>query len=237
MKNKGLLKHVPVSAGGDRVRGVGPRRRWRSRSRAVAATVTAVSVLAVPVIADADVGDVNQERAAAGLAPVSEDGGLTALAQQQSEQMAATGNLVHTADLGGTVSSVLPSFTGAAENIGLGQSVASVNTAFMGSPTHRSAILGDFNAAGVGVTVGRDGRIWVAQLFARTGGGAPRMVSTGSPSASAGSSRRCAVRTRRVSRRVGGRRVTRVVRTRRCTGAKRKAKRRSTRRRARSRRR
>ena len=238
MKSKDLSKHVPTSVGEDAVDDVAPRKRRRSRWKAIAAVATAASVLVVPAMADADVSAVNQERTAAGLAPVYEDGGLTALAQQKSAQMAATGDLVHTGDLGGTVGSVLPSFTGAAENIGQGQSVATVTNSFMGSPTHRSAILGDFSTAGVGVTVGGDGRVWVAQLFARTGGGAPGVVSNRAAPAAAGSGRRCSTRTRRVTRRVNGRRVTRVVRTRRCTKARRKAvKRRSVRRSARSRRR
>jgi len=238
MKSKDLSKHVPISVGEDAVDDVAPRKRRRSRWKAIAAVATAASVLVVPAMADADVSAVNQERTAAGLPPVYEDGGLTALAQQQSAQMATTGNLVHTGNLAATVSSVLPSFTGAAENIGQGQSVATVTNSFMGSPTHRSAILGNFNTAGVGVTVGGDGRVWVTQIFARTGGGAPGVVSNRAAPGAAGSGRRCSTRTRRVTRRVNGRRVTRVVRTRRCTKARRKAvKRRSVRRSARSRRR
>ncbi len=238
MKSKGLSKHVPTSVGEDTVDDVALRKRRRSRWKAIAAGATAASVLVVPAMADAGVSAVNHERTAAGLPPVYEDGGLSALAQQKSAQMAATGNLVHTGDLGGTVGSVLPSFTGAAENIGQGQSVATVTNSFMGSPTHRSAILGDFSTAGVGVTVGGDGRVWVAQLFARTGGGAPGVVSNRAAPAAAGSGRRCSKRTRRVTRRVNGRRVARVVRTRHSTKARRKAvKRRSVRRSARSRRR
>ena len=239
MESKGFSKHVPTSGGEDAVDDVAPRKRRRSRWKAVAAVATAASVLVVPAMADADVSAVNRERTAAGLPPVYEDGGLTALAQQKSAQMAATGNLVHTGNLGGTVGSVVPSFTGAAENIGQGQSVATVTNSFMGSPTHRSAILGNFSTAGVGVTVGGDGRVWVAQLFARTGGDAPGVVSKrAAPPAAAGSGRRCSTRSRRVTRRVNGRRVTRVVHTRRCTKARRKSvKRHSVRRSARARRR
>jgi hypothetical protein len=239
MKSKDLSKHVPPSGGEDAVDDVAPRKRRRSRSKAIAAVATAASVLVVPAMADADVSAVNQERTAAGLPPVYEDGGLTALAQQKSAQMAATGNLVHTGDLGGTVGSVLPSFTGAAENIGQGQSVATVTSSFMGSPTHRSAILGNFSTAGVGVTVGGDGRVWVAQLFARTGAGAPAAVapSRAAPGAATRSGRRCRRQTRRVIRRIGGRRVARIVQTQRCTKAKRKAAKRSVRRRARAHRR
>jgi len=194
--------------------------------RTLVAAVTAFSVLVVPAIAEADVSAVNDQRAAAGLPPVIEDSGLTALAQQQSAQMAASGSLTHSTDLGGEVGTVLPSYTGAAENIGLGQSVATVNTAFMGSPTHSAAILGNFNTAGVGVVVGGDGRVWVTQMFAQTGGGAAPVARAAAPAAprrvAARSSRRCSTRTHRVTRTVNGRRVTRVIRTRRCTTKRRR---------------
>ncbi len=198
----------------------------------MAAAATAVSVFVAPAVAAADVSSVNGPRTAAGLPPVSEDGGLTALAQQQSAQMAASGSLFHSSNLAGEVNSVLPSYTGAAENVGQGPSVATITSLFMASPTHRSAILGNFNTAGVGVAVGGDGRIWMTQMFARTGGVAPNvMSSTAGPaarsarvrSAAARSGRRCSTRTLRVTRRVGGRRVTRLTRTQRCTKAKRRA--------------
>jgi len=170
-------------------------------------------VLAAPALADADVGVVNAERAAVGLPPVVEDGGLTSLAQQQAARMAATGNLVHSTDLGGAVGSVLPAYTGAAENVGEGSSIATVANLFMQSPSHRSAILGDFDTAGVGVARSSDGRIWVAELFARSGG----RVLSHTVTRPAVTRSTC----RKVTRRVHGRRVTRCL--------KRKAKRRAAR--------
>jgi len=243
MNGKGWSNHVPVAVGEESVEDLASRPRRRSRWRTIAAAATALSVLVVPAMAEADVSDVNQQRAAAGLPPVYEDGGLTALAQQKAADMAATGNLVHTSDLGGTVGSVLPSYTGAAENVGLGPSTATVTSAFMGSPTHRSAILGNYNTAGVGVSVGADGRVWVAQLFALSSApapaptpapapapapapvsvaptAAPTFKAAAAPRPAARSRRRCRTRTRRATRTVNGRRVTRVIRTRRCTGRK-----------------
>ena len=131
----------------------------------------AVAVLAVPGLAHASVAEVNAQRAAAGLPPVSEDSGLTSLAVQRSAQNAATSSLVHTSNLGGAVGSVTPSYTGAGENVGTGQSVSSITSMFMASPSHRSTILGNYNTAGVGVVAGRDGRVWVTQVFARTSAG------------------------------------------------------------------
>lgn len=238
MESKGLSKHVPVTAEEDSGDDVVRRRRRRSRWRGLAAAATAVTVLVTPAFASADVGAVNQERAEAGLPPVTEDGGLTALAQQQSAQMAAAGGLFHSSNLGGEVGSVLPSYTGAAENVGYGQSIATVTNSFMGSPTHRSAILGNFNTAGVGVVVGGDGRVWVTQMFARTGAGAAPVAASspapaGTRARAAVSGRRCRTRVVRHTRRVGGRLVTKRIRKTSCTTARRsKVKKRSIRRRA-----
>ena len=237
LEHQGLTKHDLVSAEEGHVDDA-PRRRRRSRAKAVAAVATALSLLAVPALADADVGVVNAQRAGAGLPPVVEDGGLAGLAQRQAVQMATTGNLAHSGNLGGAVGTVLPSYTGAAENVGQGASVASVSNLFMGSPTHRSAILGNYDTAGVGVARSSDGRVWVAQVFARTGGrvlsntvsrpAAPRPAVTRRPAVRSA----CRTQTRRVTRRVGGRRVTSMVRARVCTKAKRKVTRKRSARRA-----
>lgn len=170
---------------------------WRRALRTLVAMVVTVSVLAVPELAEASVSEVNQQRAAAGLAPVSEDPGLTRLAQQQAAQMAARSSLTHSGNLGAAVGSVAPGFSAAAENIGYGRSVSSVTNTFMTSAAHRSAILGNFNAAGVGVVVGRDGRVWVTQVFARVGA-----ARAAAPAASRVSRPTRRVQTRRVQRRV-----------------------------------
>ncbi|MDP8976057.1 MAG: CAP domain-containing protein [Actinomycetota bacterium] len=244
MDRKGLSKHVPETAGDDSIDDAVRRQRRRSRWRGVAAAATAVTVLVTPAFASADVGAINQERAEAGLAPVTEDGGLTALARQQSVQMAAAGGLFHSSNLGGEVGSVLPSYTGAAENVGYGQSVASVTDSFMASSPHRAAILGNFNTAGVGVAVGGDGRLWVTQMFARTGGGGAAPVSASSPAPTgarakaAVSGRRCKTRVARRVRRRGGRKITTFVRRTSCGKVRRaKTTKRTNRRRAVNRRR
>ncbi len=229
MDSKGLSKHVPDTAVENSIDDAVRRQRRRSRWRGVAAAATAVTVLVTPAFASADVSAVNRERAEAGLPAVTENGGLTALAQQQSAQMAAAGGLFHSSNLGGEVGSVLPSYTGAAENVGYGQSVASVTDSFMSSSTHRSAILGNFNTAGVGVAVGGDGRVWVTQMFASTGGGAaPVSASSPAPTRAraraAVSGRRCRTRLVRRVRRVRGRRVAKLTRKTSCATARRKAK-------------
>jgi hypothetical protein len=233
MDKERLTKHGPTSVPEGRVvhsSAGGRRSMWRM----AVAVVTALAVLAVPALAEADISAVNQQRAAAGLPPLVESGGLTSLAQQHSAYMATTANLTHSGNLGGTVGSVLPSYTGAAENVGQGPSVGTVTNLFMGSPTHRSAILGNFDTGGMGVAVSADGRVWVTQLFARTGGPAPPpSVQAGTPRSSVSRrSAKCRVQTRRSTRVIRGKRVTRVVRTKRCTKAKRKAVRKKVRHRA-----
>ena len=185
------------------------RSRWRRPTRTAVALAAVIAILTVPELAEASITEVNQQRAAAGLPPVVEDGGLTSLATQHSAQMAASGGLRHSGDLGGAVGSVAPTFTAAAENVGYGQSVATVTSMFMTSSAHRSAILGNFNAAGVGVVVGQDGRVWVTQVFARVAAGA---ASSGAV-VGARSSRR-SVRSRRRCRVIRGRRRCQLVRSR-----------------------
>lgn len=183
-------------------------------------------MLAVPALAEASVRDVNQQRAAAGLPPLAENPALTSLAQQQAARMAASSSLAHTGNLGGTVSSVVPGVSGVAENVGGGTSVGTINNMFMASPRHRAAILGNYNAAGVGTVVGRDGRVYVTQVFARVGGGSSAGPVTSRRVVRTSSTRR-SVRTRyrKVCRVRGGRKVCRRVATRRVSTTRRTASR------------
>ncbi len=188
-----------------------PRRR-RRRARAGLAVTAAVSVLAVPALAEASVTEVNRQRAAAGLPPLAESAALSSLAQQQAARMAARASLAHTANLGGTVASVVPGASGAAENVGGGVSLARINAMFMASPSHRAAILGNYNAAGVGTVVGRDGRVYVSQVFARVGGGSVVRPATTRTVVRRTTARRFVrTRYRRVCRVRNGRKICRRV--------------------------
>jgi hypothetical protein len=134
---------------------------------ALAATVIALVLVAAPALAD--VSFINAKRSAAGLAPVSESGGLASVAVRHSQEMASQNRLFHSGNLAAAVSSVVPNWQGVGENVGVGSSVEDVNAMFMASATHRANILGNFNLAGVGVVQGSDGRYWVTQVFARVG--------------------------------------------------------------------
>src|SRR5438067_505280 len=116
--------------------------------------------------ADDDLSWLNGRRAAAGLAPLVEDGGLDQLALRHTQAMIAQSTLAHTPNLGAAFSAVRPDWVRAGENVGVGPSMASVDAAFMASSEHRANILGAYRLAGTAVLQGSDGRIWITQEFA-----------------------------------------------------------------------
>ncbi len=113
---------------------------------------------------------VNQERAAAGLAPLSVDVTVSRAAQKRAQELVTT--FSHTRPNGTSCFTVLQeygvSYMGAGENIAAGQrSAQEVMHAWMNSEEHRANILnGSFTEIGVGVyTVG--GTTYWCQLFTR----------------------------------------------------------------------
>jgi uncharacterized protein YkwD len=110
---------------------------------------------------------VNQARAAAGLASLAEDDELVRKAQGWADVLAAEGGLRHS-----TLSDGLtPGRWGRlAENVGVvgasGDPVATMQRAFSGSSAHRANQLGAYTHAGVGITVAADGRVFQVQVFA-----------------------------------------------------------------------
>ena len=183
--------------------------RRSKTGRRVVAGLLAGAVLAVPESSDATVVDINASRTAAGLTPVAEDSRLTSLAQQRAAQMAASGTLQHTPNLGGAVGSAVPGFSGAAENVGVSGSASNVHVLFVRSPSHHTNMLGNYNLAGVGAARGADGRVYVTQVFARIGGGPGAAVS------------RAGTGNRSVSRRVRRRRARVNLRRRRALARRR----------------
>lgn len=166
------------------------RRPLARLSGALVAAGLVIVLVASPALAD--VSFINGRRAAAGLSPVSDSGGLASLARAHSAAMASRDGLFHSGNLAAKIATVVPGWQGVGENVGVGESVASVNAMFMQSATHRANILGNFNLAGVGVVTGPDGRVWVTQMFARAPSGgaapaptvAPRVARTPAPAPS-----------------------------------------------------
>ncbi|PLS76474.1 MAG: hypothetical protein CYG61_01945, partial [Actinobacteria bacterium] len=147
-----------------------------------------------PAPASASVSSINAVRESADLRAVAEHGGLAAVATRHSRDMAARGAIFHTASIEAAVGSVLPDWTRAGENVGVGGSVSAVNAEFLRSSTHRANIVGDYTLAGVGVFTSGDGQVWVTQVFAKTSvASAPAPTPAGeagaAPSAPAGTAR------------------------------------------------
>ncbi|MEU4659398.1 CAP domain-containing protein [Streptomyces sp. NPDC023723] len=113
---------------------------------------------------------VNEERAAAGCSPVTENARLTRAADDYSDVMAASGVMSHTGPDGSTMASRVEAagylWSALGENIARGQAdAAAVMEAWMNSSGHRANILNcDFAEIGIGVHAG-DGGPWWTQDF------------------------------------------------------------------------
>jgi hypothetical protein len=131
---------------------------------------TALSVVA-PQAAFADstysmeaqfIAKVNAARQANGQAPYSIAGDLTSIARGHSANMARQQSLYHNPSL----TTQVQNWQAVGENVGEGPDVNDIATAFMQSPEHRANILDhDFTQIGVGVSVDKNGIIWVTEDF------------------------------------------------------------------------
>src|SRR3954447_1453243 len=125
------------------------------------------------------VAKMNAARQASGLAPYSVASDLTGVARNHSSQMASQQSLYHNPSL----TTQVQNWQAVGENVGEGPTVSDIHTAFMNSPEHRANILDhDFTQVGVGVSVDRNGIIWVTEDFRKP------MYSSSGNSASSGSS-------------------------------------------------
>ncbi len=121
---------------------------------------------------------VNQQRAAAGLPALTYNGGLAAAASQWAYSMANGSFLQHAGDISGGAPA---GWTKVGENVGRGQTVASLTTSFMNSPSHRAAILDpDFTQIGIGVWIHPTGKVYTAHRFAAVGA-APAPAQAAAP--------------------------------------------------------
>jgi len=111
----------------------------------------------------------NADRAGAGLGALSVDSAITSVAQSWTDNLLQQGSLSHNPNLSGQ----LPSdWIGYGENVGMGQSPASLEAAFMASPEHRANILGNYSLVGIGTDERSDGTIFVTVDFMLPGGSA-----------------------------------------------------------------
>ena len=115
---------------------------------------------------------INQQRASAGLAPLALNGSMSAAANGWALQMANGSFLAHAGDI---VSGTPGGWTKVGENVGRGQSVSSLTSAFMASPGHRANIM-DASYTHIGIAVYNhpsDGRMYTTHRFAALPGAAP----------------------------------------------------------------
>src|SRR5206468_9768196 len=106
--------------------------------------------------------DMNAARQANGLRPYTVSYDLTSIARGHSRTMASKGQLYHNPSL----TSEVQNWQAVGENVGDGPTVGDIHTAFMNSPEHRANILDhDFTQVGVGVSVDKNGIIWVTEDF------------------------------------------------------------------------
>ena len=122
---------------------------------------------------------INSTRSANGLAPLSVDGGLRSHAQNHTQDMMDANEIFHStsAELraaGGT------GWTQVGENVGRGNTVDSLHSAFMDSPSHRANILGEYNYVGIG-TGTKDGVLYVTVVFMQKGSTSTTTTTTAPP--------------------------------------------------------
>jgi uncharacterized protein YkwD len=119
---------------------------------------------------------INRERENHGLAPVQVNSGARSVARSWSATMSGQDRLYHNPDLAVHVNrSTDVRWSRLAENVGRtrltvagwSQLVDSLHAAFMNSSGHRRNVLGEYNQAGIGVTIAPDGTMWVTQVFLR----------------------------------------------------------------------
>lgn len=103
----------------------------------------------------------NQARRAAGLPSLRIDPQLSQVAEMHSYWMERKNQLFHSNRLDWKVTNWIR----LGENVGFGESIASLQAAFMASPAHRANIL-DPSFTYVGISVRSDGgRLWMTALF------------------------------------------------------------------------
>ncbi len=116
------------------------------------------------------VKEVNSHRSGHSAHPLWHDPALRMLARRQAQRMASAGYIYHNADFDREAAAAVPNWLRIGENVGAGSSVASVQTAFLASPSHHANIDRSYSLIGVGAVPNRNGRLFFTQSFAQSGG-------------------------------------------------------------------
>lgn len=119
------------------------------------------------------VNAINAQRSAHGRARLAVSSEMSAAAQRWAATMARSNKLYHNPRLASSVSN----WRVLGENVGVGPSASSLESAFYASPEHRANMLdSQFTEIGIGVVV-VNGKMWVAEEFRRPMYGAHASVA------------------------------------------------------------
>lgn len=137
-------------------------RATTTTTRVPATTTTTAPGSFQPDLAAEFLAAINNYRASQGLAPLQRESSLDTRARDWSKRMADRNKLSHS-----NLSSLLPPWSAASENVGRGGSVESLFEALKNSSGHRANMLGDFTHIGVGVWRSGNGTLWTTHIFVR----------------------------------------------------------------------
>lgn len=122
---------------------------------------------------------INSYRSSNGRASLGRSACLSGIARSWAMQMGQRSKLAHSND---TYSGIYDSsldyikqttaqcgntWQRLGENVGVGADSGGIFNAFVASPGHRANLVGDFTHTGVGAYRSADGRLWIAQVFAK----------------------------------------------------------------------
>jgi uncharacterized protein YkwD len=150
--------------------------------RTLARYVVALAVLVVPLGAIAsttttqELSDeqrfltlLNRERTSRGKPALRLTTKMRPISREWSDKMRLQGFISHRPDLVRQVETrVTTRWLRLGENVGVGSTPESLNTAFMNSTGHRANVLGDYNYCSVGVQRTSTGRIYVTVNFIKS---------------------------------------------------------------------
>jgi uncharacterized protein YkwD len=123
------------------------------------------------------VNAINAQRAAHGRPRLAVSSEMTSAAQRWASAMARSNTLAHNPRLASSVGN----WRYLGENVGVGPSASSLESAFYASPGHRANMLDrDFTEIGVAVVV-VSGKMWVAEEFRRPAHGAHASLTSSHP--------------------------------------------------------
>jgi uncharacterized protein YkwD len=114
---------------------------------------------------------VNATRSAEGLNAIERSSLLDQLALDHAQAMSEVGQLAHDVGQGGPdqrVGNAQVRFSLVGENLARAATARRAHRALWASPSHRKNLLHPaFNRVGIGAVVGRDGLLWVCEIFAQ----------------------------------------------------------------------